>query len=178
LDELIQYRIATLEYRKFLSKGVPEGLRFSAKNPPFSLKGIVRRAILARSFAGRFVARSFAGRFVARSFAEAIIFWNIVRRGDHFFGEHRSQRRSFFFGEHRSQRRSFILSTVSPRSHRKSKGRYSRRQQTRHKAKSPYFFYRGIAKFRNASNFSLLAFIIFVCSLIFFETLQMFRIFL
>jgi hypothetical protein len=145
---------------------VPEGLRFSAKNPLFRGKvitessdfhntndnslGVVRRAIRSQG-------DSFAGRFVARSFEEAIIFWNIVRRGDHFFGEHRSQRRSF------------ILSTVSPRSHRKSKGRYSRRQQTRHKAKSPYFFYRGIAKFRNASNFSLLAFIIFVCSQIFLK---------
>jgi hypothetical protein len=69
LDELIQYRIATLEYRKFLSKGVPEGLRFSAKNPLFSLKGIVRRG----------------DHFVE----------NIVRRGDHF-GKHRSQRRSFW----------------------------------------------------------------------------------
>jgi hypothetical protein len=155
LDELIQYRIATLEYRKFLSKGVPEGLRFSAKNPLFSLKGVVRRAIRSQ-----IVRRAIRSQIVRRAIRS-----QIVRRGDHF-------------GEHRSQRRSFILSTVSPRSHRKSKGRYSRRQQTRHKAKSPYFFYRGIAKFRNASNFSLLAFIIFVCSLNFFETLQMFRIFL
>jgi hypothetical protein len=127
LDELIQYRIATLEYRKFLSKGVPEGLRFSAKNPLFfSLKEIVRRAIrsqiVRRAIRSQIVRRAIRSQIVRRAIRS-----QIVRRGDHF-------------GEHRSQRRSFILSTVSPRSHRKSKGRYSRRQQTRHKAKSPYFF--------------------------------------
>jgi hypothetical protein len=120
LDELIQYRIATLEYRKFLSKGVPEGLRFSAKSQ--IVRRAIRSQIVRRAIRSQIVRRAIRSQIVRRA-----IHSQIVRRGDHF-------------GEHRSQRRSFILSTVSPRSHRKSKGRYSRRQQTRHKAKSPYFF--------------------------------------